>query len=242
MVTDYKKRTKRVIAVFGGLTAPAVLKSAEELGHVVAAEGQILLTGGTRCAEDSVKNAAICGAGSSPWVGVEREAPVRAERQNDSKQGFVIFSDLNHKRNYLEACLCDAAIALEGGSGTLSEVTCALSLGRPVALVGAGWREQYDLDDAGNRSTILDGMVSRTLERFEHSQGLEALLTKDALRAGLNHLPSFGYFELGAEGDAVAWIESVLPEGRSLPGTFPQIEGHQGVAREYEAWLGEVAR
>ena len=47
-------RTKRIIAVFGGSTSTDVLASAQKLGHVIAEEGQILLTGGTGPATDFV--------------------------------------------------------------------------------------------------------------------------------------------------------------------------------------------
>jgi predicted Rossmann-fold nucleotide-binding protein len=69
------KRTKRIIAVFGGSQDGDVLDFAEKLGRIIAQEKQILLTGGTGCAKDDVKNAAICGAGSSPWIGVDRRTP-----------------------------------------------------------------------------------------------------------------------------------------------------------------------
>jgi predicted Rossmann-fold nucleotide-binding protein len=45
-----------------------------------------------------------------------------------------------HRRNYAEACICDGAIAFEGGDGTISEVLFALQLGHPVIVVGPGHR------------------------------------------------------------------------------------------------------
>jgi hypothetical protein len=59
---------KRVIAVFGASTSTSsdVLNSAIELGRMSAAEKLILLSGGTRPPKDSVKNAAISGAGPRP--------------------------------------------------------------------------------------------------------------------------------------------------------------------------------
>src|SRR2546430_17207576 len=107
-------RTKRIIAVFGGSPKQPILESAKELGRLVAAHDQILLTGGTRPVLDSVKNAAICGAGSSPWVGVDRKSPVRAENSTESKRGLVISSDLGHARNYL-SCLQTFRTRLVGG-------------------------------------------------------------------------------------------------------------------------------
>jgi hypothetical protein len=59
---------RRIVAVFGGTVPSAILKLAEELGREIARRGEILLTGGTgpRAPDpDTVKNRALCGAGSS---------------------------------------------------------------------------------------------------------------------------------------------------------------------------------
>ena len=229
-------RTKRIIAVFGGSPKQPILESAKELGRLVAAHDQILLTGGTRPVLDSVKNAAICGAGSSPWVGVDRKSPVRAENSTESKRGLVISSDLGHARNYLEACMCDAAVVLEGASGTLSELTCALSLGRPVGFVGPGWKEEYDLDDP----MALDQMAQRTADKFGESSGaIKSLVDRDVLRSGLSRLPPYRYFDLGAEAKVIDWIKSVVPDGERFPGSLPKIQGYESVAARYNEWLAE---
>jgi hypothetical protein len=133
------KRIKRIIAVFGGSKDADVLACAEELGRTIAEENQILLTGGTRPARDAVKNSAICGAGSSPWVGVDRASPGNTDWSTAPEPGFgfLVRSDLDHKRNYLEACMCDAAIGLQGGIGTESRRTVrSTSLSR---LPGTCW-------------------------------------------------------------------------------------------------------
>ena len=49
------------------------------------------------------------------------------------------------KRNYVEACMCDAAVAFEGGDGTKSEVAFCLALGRPVVLVGDAWTDDFPI-------------------------------------------------------------------------------------------------
>ena len=91
----------------------------KEIGKAIAQRGHILLTGGTG-PEDSVKNIAIHGAGKLPWNGVDRQKKViHGNIVNENElDGFVIDSDLGHKRNYLEAHMCDAAIGLEGGDRT----------------------------------------------------------------------------------------------------------------------------
>jgi predicted Rossmann-fold nucleotide-binding protein len=242
------KRTKRIIAVFGGSKKADVLDFAEKLGRIIAEEKQILLTGGTGPARGDVKNAAILGAGSSPWIGVDRRKPDEVRRlgpgakwSREPQQGFLIRSDLNHKRNYLEACMCDAAIGLEGEEGTVSEVTSALSLQRPVALVGDYWKRHYDLDEY--RSRVLDSMVDATFKRFKDSGGSTALdsrLDPKRIRGALASLPHYKYFDSQATPEAVAsWIISVLPDGEGFAGYFPSMEGHEEVAAAYKKWLSE---
>jgi len=237
------KRTKRIIAVFGGSKNADVLALAEEFGRIIAEEKQILLTGGTGPAKDSVKNSAILGVGSSPWVGIDRKTSVGAEWSKEPERGFLIRSDLDHKRNYLEACLCDAAIGLKGDKGTLSEVTCSLSLQRPVAFVGDHWKGVCDLD--ADRSRARNLLVDATLKRFDESRGsnaLDLLLTLEVIRGGLDGLLRYKYFDSRTTAIVVVgWIKSVLPDAEGFAGHFPSVKGHETVAAPYEEWLTEHA-
>jgi predicted Rossmann-fold nucleotide-binding protein len=238
--------TRRIIAIFGPSrnVDSKVLARAEELGRAVAEGRQILLTGGTGPASSPVKNRAILGAGDSPWVGVDRKTSPGPECREVLPNGFVITSDLDHKRNYLEAYMCDAAIGLEGGKGTLSEITSALSLQRPVAFVGDGWKQQIDLD--ADCAQAVERLVEAALWRFRTSGGSDALdpvLTEEALRRGLANLPLYGYFDTRATARTVVdWIKSVLPERASLPGNFPAVKGHDTVKATYREWLADHGR
>lgn len=237
------KRTQRIIAIFGGSKKESVLSFAESLGLAIAQERQILLTGGTGPKRDSVKNCAIFGADPSPWIGVDRKATRGAFCSRDPRHSFSICSDLDHKRNYLEALMCDAAVGLEGGCGTISEVTSALSLQRPVALVGDYWRK-WDLDKA--RSQALDSLTAITVDRFDTSGGdnheLDIHLNAEAIRSRLNDSPYYKYFSSDATATSVfSWIKSVLPAGENLLGTFPAIESHKTVHDAYYTWLAEFA-
>jgi predicted Rossmann-fold nucleotide-binding protein len=183
------KRTKRIIAIFGGSGTkyPEVLKAAEDLGQEIAGQRQILLTGGIRKDEGderSAKGRAIKGAGSEPWVGVERKQS-GAKLADQLEQHFCMISDLNHLRNYLEANMCDAAIGLAGDEGTKSEVTSALALGRPVAFVGDYWKSQrttkYDLEE--DPSHWLRYLYETTRDKFRESGGSKALVDGRSERA-----------------------------------------------------------
>jgi predicted Rossmann-fold nucleotide-binding protein len=230
-------RSKRVIAVFGGSGKPPreVLDCAEKLGSVITARGHLLLTGGTGPGKDSVKAVAITGAGPAPWVGVAQDGPIRACEEHG---GLVIRTGLGDKRNYLEACICDAAVALPGRDGTVSEVTSSLSLSRPVAFVGNEWREKVDLD--ANRPAALKKMVQATRTRFGSAAGndtIDPLVAEDALMRALDQLPDYRYFELCEAEPVVQWIESVVPGPAPFAGELRPIPGLEGVARDYERWL-----
>jgi predicted Rossmann-fold nucleotide-binding protein len=236
------KRTKIIIAVFGGSEASDVVFFSERLGRAVARAKEILLTGGTGPADKPIKNRAILGAAMSPWIGVDRKSSGEATFSNKPGHAFVIRSNLDHKRNYLEALMCDAAIGLEGGRGTISEVTSALSLQRPVALVGNSWRE-WDLDTA--RTQALDSLADITSCRFVESRDdnheLDTDLTREAIRSRLSGPLNYKYFDLNATAETViSWIESALPGGNLL-GTFPNIESHSTVRKAYLAWLTKHA-
>jgi predicted Rossmann-fold nucleotide-binding protein len=237
-------RAKRIIAVFGSSrNAPEpVLACAEELGCTIVAAEQILLTGGTRPATDSVKGRAIQGACGSPWVGVRQRGRPGAQPSEECEPGFVVSTGLGDKRNYLEATMCDAAIALPGREGTLSEVTCSLSLGRPVAFVGE-WREECDLD-AADRAAVLARIVERTERLFAEAEGSDVIdrsIVPPVIRGGLDCLPAYDYFDLCAAQDAVRWIQTVKPDAAAFAGHFPPIPGFGDAAREYERWLEEDA-
>jgi hypothetical protein len=226
-------RTKRIIAVFGGTSAPSpqVLACAQQLGSAITAAGHLLLSGGTGPDDTSVKGRAITGAGRERWIGVEKDGPARVDKTNG---GLVIWTGLGHKRNYLEAWMCDAAVGLPGGDGTVSEVTSALSLRRPVAFVGK-WRTDVDLD-ASDVSSVLKDVVERTRRRFGNptgTDGINARLAEDALLHSLDPLPPHRYFEL-CEADAVVkWIESVVAGPAPFADELRRIAGFEKVER----WL-----
>lgn len=236
-------RARRIIAVFGGndQTTP-VLKCAKETGRTIAEHGQILLTGGTSPTGDSVKSNAIAGVGDSPWVGVKKEGPPAANPAEGSKCGLVISTGLGDKRNYLEACLCDVVVAFPGGRGTISEVTCSLSLGRPIAFVGE-WDEQYHLD-VSNPDPVLTNLVERTANRFGDTKGSDVIdraIASPVIRGGLDSLPIYKYFALSAVDDLLSWIQQVKPDAEAFAGHFPPIQGFRETATAYDAWLHKHA-
>jgi uncharacterized protein (TIGR00725 family) len=236
-----ENRRKAIIAVFGGSVDPNAIKKAREIGAVLAERHHILLTGATEAGMDAVSRAAILGAGDGLRIGVNRSGNIDAAAQGSE---FVISTDLKHKRNYLEACLCDAAIGLHGEDGTVSEVTFSLAVQRPVVFLGDHWIEEGALAGA-NRAAVLDLWIERAFRRVGIEPVgrpyLDECVNPIAIRAALAQLPQYTYLaSTAAPEDAVDWIEGVLQLiGRG--GYFPPIEGYERVAEEYEEWLWEHA-
>lgn len=241
-------RKRPIVAVFGGndkilIKRCNLIERAKALGAEIASRRLIVLTGGTGPADKGVKGAAIDGAKGSPWIGVDQTGTVRTSEQDT---GIVISTDLGHKRNYLEASLCDAAICLEGGEGTVSEATFALALQRPVAFWGDDWRHELHLS-GDEHATTVKSMVTQTFNRVgETPTGkprFDALVSKKALDDGLSSLPPFMFFTTNTAASAVLdWITRTLSTiGSGLGGSFPPIDGYDETIRRYGVWLSRNA-
>jgi len=145
--------TLPVIGLFGSnMTKPLELKEAElAAAELLAVEinraGAVLLTGAEPKPHEyeerpeTVKDVSVyalrnSGAGRSAiWVGVARNDHALASRDHGA-EGVVVTPGWGHRRNFVEACLCDAAIAVGGSSpGTAAEALFCLYLGRPLSLV-----------------------------------------------------------------------------------------------------------
>lgn len=240
-------RSWPIIAVFGSSSEDHVdvLELADRMGQTISEHEAMILTGGTGPADKPVKNRAIQGAmrrHSAYWIGVDRKLAGPGEGFVQDR-GYLIESSLNHQRNYLEACMCDAAICLYGGDGTTSELASCLCLRRPVALVGSEWKKKCDLDD--DRSVALQNLIeasNRTFRRTGEYVLGPHLIGETAITEGLHNMGLYRYFDSNASEQSILdWLLSVLPPYSELPGYFPDIDGHEIVAREYAAWLGSKA-
>src|SRR5689334_12351814 len=106
------KQGTHIIAVFGGTTESAAA-DAQALGMAIANETEwIVLTGGGKPSSTSnkVKERALYGPSQKDhrWIGVLQ---AHDDLPEEGGLDFVFRTPLGHKRNYLEACLCDGAIA-----------------------------------------------------------------------------------------------------------------------------------
>ena len=266
MITRYGGSVphKRVIAVFGptprkekdpkspnyGKVIPVsreILRCARFAGALIG-EKHILLTGGAGPGDDSVKDTAIAGAreAEGAWVGVLQgdEAPPDGGAQ--SPRHHVIPTGLRHRRNFLEALMCDAAIAFVGGPGTRSEVACAFALQRPVALVGQDWRKLLNpelfeqayayLTEKPAPDASFEACISKCLDPTHVACLLRG--TQDAAER------PYKYFDPPREGERIAdivdWAATVPGPTGAPAREFPEVDAIKAQRGPYLAWLDTI--
>jgi predicted Rossmann-fold nucleotide-binding protein len=257
-------RRPRIIAVFGSSKrVPAeVLSVARYVGCEAADHGFIVLTGGTMEAQEhlkeqehlkKVKNVALKGvedavskgsASDGNWIGVLQEGNCPGSRRDGNcayfrpeGKGGVVYSDMGNQRNFLEACLCDAAIVLGGAEGTISEAVSTLCLGKPVLLCGstpAGDRPAtYQLSE--EQKALFN--AQRALYQLFETQSLTGDQESDLLKVTLNRLKEkyenrtmWSRIQQNVRPGKVRFPE----RGRLVPATGP--EAYQDIA----GWLAEL--
>ena len=141
------------ISVFGGSQpkpgSPAY-EEARQLGELLAKRGHSVLTGGYIGTMEAVSRGAAEAGGHA--IGVTCN---EIERWRDVKANRWVKEEW-HKQTLMQRLQvlireCDAAIALPGGPGTLTEISLAWNLmivesmhRRPLVLVGDGWQSIFD--------------------------------------------------------------------------------------------------
>lgn len=243
-------RRKLILAVFGS-NQSQTLEPATQLGSEIARKGHILLTGGagdivappTRTA---VKDAAIHGADGSHghWIGVGRSGTIQLKFERGSN-AVVIDTSLGHGRNALEACLCDAAIALEGGLGTASEAVCCLSLGKPVVFIGDGWTE-YGLDESApiDFSRLVAARTQRIGTIPTTAAPLDLLFDESRMLHTLTTPPQFDWQPSSALADptalsaAIDWLS--VRFNLSAMGHFPNMSQYELVRARFNRWIARL--
>jgi predicted Rossmann-fold nucleotide-binding protein len=150
------------VAIYGSNTPGAGdLLTARSLALAIRRRGAVLLTGGDVGEPGTVKGAAISAVmdDATPdeparWLGVANQRRAGAPRWR-GPTSVVVTPGWGHRRNLVEAVICDAAFALGVGSaGTASEALFCLWLGRPVVLVG-------DVSAAQAEARALRSLASR---------------------------------------------------------------------------------
>lgn len=246
-MTDGPVRHPPVVAVFGSTEEPTLVP-AERLGKAVVDDGSVLLTGGGRSPEDrSVKEAAMRGAGAAgtPAARGRRVGVLGVESDNVgieiSDSGVIFEPGLGHGRNYLNAAMCDVAIAFHGGHGTDSEVAFALSLGRPVVLVGPGWETSFPPGEDDSARTALVRSARRRVKGDDGS-ALGDLISRayEDLATARLRVQRCG---LDEPADQLAVAAGGLAEDVGLHGVVPTLHDREDLdelAQQYRDWLAEL--
>jgi uncharacterized protein (TIGR00730 family) len=150
---DLQRDFEMNISVFGGSQpkeGDAAYAEAQELGKLLAQHGHTVLTGGYIGTMEAVSRGAHEAGGHvigvtcediEKWRKVGANRWVKEERRQKT---------LNER---LQALIegCDAALALPGGPGTLTEISLMWNLmiveslhRRPLILIGDGWQSVFD--------------------------------------------------------------------------------------------------
>ena len=141
------------ITVFGGAQpkeGSSGYEEARELGKLLAERGHSVLTGGYMGTMEAVSRGASDAGGHV--IGVTCED---IERWRKRSANLWVKEERKKKSliERLQALIegCDAAIALSGGTGTLTEISLMWNLmiveslpPRPLILVGHGWQSTFD--------------------------------------------------------------------------------------------------
>lgn len=119
---------KKIIAVLGGRDCtPEIAAIAERVGTLIAKNDAILVCGG----HGGVMEAACKGAAAAGGLTIGILPGASKEFANPYVQ-IPIVSGIGEARNAIIVRTADAAIAINGGYGTLSEIAYCLSFGVPV--------------------------------------------------------------------------------------------------------------
>ena len=123
-----EKQIRKIIAVIGGSEPDEKsLEIAEEIGSLIAQRGAVLITGGM----GGVMNAASKGAKSANGL-VIGILPSGNRANANPYIDIPIVTGMSEARNIIIARTCDAAIAIDGKYGTLSEIAYCLMFNVPV--------------------------------------------------------------------------------------------------------------
>lgn len=160
-----EKATERPIriAVCGAGTANRTLaRMAEEVGREIAQSGSILVCGGLGGIMEAAAKGAHTGGGVT--IGI-----LPGSDPNDANPWISIPlpTDMGEARNALVVRFADAAIAVAGEWGTLSEIALAMKLGVPLILLSPTLADGLAIEKAKDAADA----VRRALRHARQARG-----------------------------------------------------------------------
>jgi uncharacterized protein (TIGR00730 family) len=175
------------ISVFGGSqpkAGDAAYAEAQELGKLLAQRGHTVLTGGYIGTMEAVSRGASEAGGHV--IGVTCEEIERWRRVGANrwvKEEWRKKTLIERLQALVEGC--DAAFALPGGPGTLTEISLMWNLmiveslhRRPLILIGDGWQSVFD-------------QVFTQLDTYTSAQQRELLSFAKDIHTAVNQLESY---------------------------------------------------
>lgn len=141
------------VSVFGGSQPKeksTAYAEAQELGKLLAERGHIVLTGGYMGTMEAVSRGAAEAGGHVIGVTCQDIENWRATAANQwVKEEWRKKTLMERLQTLIDGC--DAALALPGGPGTLTEISLTWNLmiigslhRRPLILIGSGWQNVLD--------------------------------------------------------------------------------------------------
>ncbi len=142
---------RKIIGVIGAASADEeTLRTAENVGRLIAARGALLVCGGLGGVMEAASKGARSGGGTT--IGI---LPQAGKESSNSSIDIPIATGFGEGRNVVIARTADALIAIGGEYGTLSEIAFALKMGKTVigldtwdikgVIKAAGEKEAVDL-------------------------------------------------------------------------------------------------
>ncbi|RKX95228.1 MAG: TIGR00725 family protein [Spirochaetes bacterium] len=158
-----------LIGVIGSSTASEKAKEiAYSVGREIIKQGYYLICGGLGGVMEAASKGAYdaSGGNNEKIIGI---LPGHAKGDANNYVGISIPTGIGFARNMIIACSSDAVIAVEGGSGTLSEISMAWQYGKPIIVMkGSGGisetligkqldsRRDYKIEGADNPYSALE--------------------------------------------------------------------------------------
>jgi len=141
------------VTIFGGSEPKAgsqAYEEARELGYMLAQQGHVVITGGYMGTMEAASRGAHESGGHTIGVTCEEIENWRKVPKNQWVKEERKRTSLNERLMELIS-ICDAAMALPGGAGTLTEISLMWNLmtveslpRRPLILIGSGWQSVFD--------------------------------------------------------------------------------------------------
>jgi len=128
--------TKKIIGVFGPgnvSDADEAWQAAFSVGQQLAQRGFVVLTGGL----GGIMTAASRGAKEAGGITVGILPGARTSSPANKYVDIPVYTGMGEARNIINVKSCEAAIAIGGEYGTLSEIALALKGGCPIILLNS---------------------------------------------------------------------------------------------------------